>query len=82
VRAAAQKLFAALDAARPAGVRYAWFLRPDGETFVALVQVDDDVENPIPGLPEFRELQETIAGRLAEQPDAEPLTVVGSYRLV
>ena len=46
-------------------MRYAWFLRPDRETFVALVQVDDDVENPIPGLPEFRELQETIAGGLA-----------------
>jgi hypothetical protein len=81
VQAAAHKLFAAIDAARPDGLRYAWCLLPDGETFMALVQVDDGVENPIPGLPEYRELQEGLAGWLAEPPNGQPLTVVGSYRL-
>jgi hypothetical protein len=81
VQAAATKMFAAIDTAQPEGIRYAWCLRPDGETFVALVQVDDGVENAIPGLPEFRELQEGLKGWLADPPNAQPITVVGSYRL-
>jgi hypothetical protein len=81
VQAAAKKMFAALNDAWPEGIRYAWCLLPDGETFVALVQVDDGVENPLPGLPEFRELQERVEGWLAEPPNAQPLTVIGSYRL-
>jgi hypothetical protein len=81
VQTAASKMFAALDVARPEGVRYAWSVLPDGETFVALVQLDDGVENPIPGFPEFRELQDGLEGWLAETPSSQPLTVVGSYRL-
>jgi hypothetical protein len=81
VRAAAQKLFAALDVAQPEGVRYAWVLLGDGETFAALVQVDEGVDNPIPALPEFQELQESVAGSLAEAAEVQPLTVIGSYRL-
>ena len=81
VRAASQKLFGALEAAQPEGVRYAWILLPDGETFAALVQVDDGVENPIPNFPEYRELQEVTNDALAEQASVQPLTVIGSYRL-
>jgi hypothetical protein len=81
VTAAAQKLFSAIDAAQLDGVRYAWVLHADGETFAALVQVDDGVENPIPSLPEFRELQELSEGALAGPTDVQPLTVIGSYRL-
>jgi hypothetical protein len=81
VQAQADKLFAAIDAAAPDGIRYAWCLRPDGETFVVLVQVDDGVENPIPELREYQETQESLAGMIAERSDAEQLTVIGSYRL-
>ena len=81
VQTAASKLFAAIDAAQPDGVRYAWCLSPDGETFFALVQVDDGMENPIPGLPEFKELQANIADWLAGPPSAQALAVIGSYRL-
>ena len=72
MRAASQKLFGALEAAQPEGVRYAWILLPDGETFAALVQVDDGVENPIPNFPEFRELQEVTNDALAEQASVRP----------
>jgi hypothetical protein len=58
VRAATKKMFAAINAAQPEGIRYASLLLSDGETFVAVVQLDDGLENPIPGFPEFRELQE------------------------
>jgi hypothetical protein len=78
---AAQKLFAAIEAAQPGGIRYAWVLLADGETFVALVQADDGVENPIPGLPEYQELQARLADSLAGEPTSQALTVVGSYRL-
>ncbi len=74
-------MFAAVNAAQPEGVRYASVLLPDGETFVALLQVDDGADNPIPGLPEFRELQERVEASRAEQTSVQPLTVIGSYRL-
>jgi hypothetical protein len=81
LQAAADRMFAAIDAAQPEGVRYAWCVLPDGETFVALVQVDDGLENPILGLPEFQALQEGTKGWIAEAPGAQALTVIGSYRL-
>jgi hypothetical protein len=68
VQAAAEKMFAAINAAQPEGIRYAWWVRPDGETFVALAQLDDGVENPIPGLPEFQEIQEGLEGCSPSRP--------------
>jgi hypothetical protein len=50
VQAAAKKMFAAIDAEQPEGIRYASCLLPDGETFVALLQVDEGVEKPLPAL--------------------------------
>jgi hypothetical protein len=81
LQAAASKMFAAINEAQPEGIRYAWFVLPDGDTFVALAQLDDGVENPIPGFPEFQEIQEGLEGWLAEPPSSEAMTVVGSYRL-
>jgi hypothetical protein len=81
VQAATKKMFAALNAAQPEGIRYASLLLADGETFLALVQIDDGVENPIPGLPAFWELQELVASSRAEPPNVQSLTVTGSYRL-
>ncbi len=81
VRAATEKMFAAINAAQPEGIRYASLLLAEGETFVAIVQVDDGVENPIPGFPEFRELQALVDGSRSEPPSLQALTVVGSYRL-
>jgi hypothetical protein len=81
IEVATKNLFAAIDAAQPKGIRYASLLLPDGETFVAVVQIDDGAENPIPGFPEFRELQELVDGARAEPNTLEQWTVVGSYRL-
>jgi hypothetical protein len=81
VQAAAKKMFAAIDAAQPEGIRYASSLLPDGETFVALLQLDDGVENPLPAFPEFREFLEGVEASRAEPADVQPLTVIGSYRL-
>ena len=81
VLAAARKTFAALDDAQPEGIRYASAVLSDGETLVALLELDDGVENPLPGLPEFRELLELVEASRAAPPDVQPLTIVGSYRL-
>jgi hypothetical protein len=43
---AAREMFAAIDAAAPQGVRYASCKLPDGETFVILLELDDDADNP------------------------------------
>jgi hypothetical protein len=81
VTSAADTLFDALQSAQPEGVRYAWVLLGDGETFAALVQTDDGVENPIPHLPEFQALQAQVGEALAGPTDVQTLTVIGSYRL-
>lgn len=81
VQAATEKMSAAINQARPDGIRYASLLLADGETFVAVVQVDDGAENPIPGFPEFRELQELVEGSRSAPPKLQPLTLLGSYRL-
>jgi hypothetical protein len=81
VEAAAKKMFAAIDEAQPEGIRYASSLLPDGETFVALLQIDDGAENPLPGLPEFREFLAGVEASRAEPADVQPLKVIGSYRL-
>ena len=54
---------------------------PDGETFVALLQLDDGVENPLPGFPEFREFLEGVEASRAEPANVQPMTVIGSYRM-
>jgi hypothetical protein len=81
VQAAAKKMFAAINKAQPEGIRYASCLLPDGETFVALLQVDDGVANPLPRFPEFREFLDGVEGSRTEPANVQPLTVIGSYRL-
>jgi hypothetical protein len=81
VEAAVKKVIVALDAAQPGGVRYASLLLPDGQTLVALLQVDDGVENPLRDLPEYRELLEIVEPSRAEPPIVQHWTVTGSYRL-
>jgi hypothetical protein len=79
--AAAKRMFAAIERERPEGIRYASVKLDDGLTFLALLEVEDGVENPLPGLPEAQEFYDSLPGWYAEQPDVGPGTVVGSYRL-
>jgi hypothetical protein len=82
VEAAVKKMLVALDAARPEGIRYASSLLPDGQTFIALLDLDDGVDNPLTGLPEYQELLELVEGARAEPPIVQSWTVIGSYRLL
>lgn len=80
--AAAGELAGALAAARPAGVRYLLGRLPDGVTFVGHLELDDGVENPLPGLPAGRAFQQRLAGWVVgEPPVPRPLELAGAYGL-
>jgi hypothetical protein len=81
VRAAVDKMVAALQAEQPEGVRYGSLLLPDGETLVALLQLDDASRNPLQDLSEYQELLETVEGVRAAPPVVQRWAVTGSYRL-
>ena len=79
--AAVKRMFAAIERERLEGIRYASVKLQDGVTFLALLEVEDGVENPLPGLPEAREFYDRLPGWYAEPPEVGPGTLVGSYRL-
>jgi hypothetical protein len=79
--AAVRRMFAAIEREGLEGIRYASVRLADGVTFLALLEVEDGVENPIPGLPEAQEFYASLPGWYAEEPDVVPGTVIGSYRL-
>jgi len=82
VEAAGRRLFAALARSRPAGVRCASARLADNSTFVTVLRLDDGVENPLPGMPEYRELQRVLGEAVVEPPVAGPATVIGDYGLL
>jgi hypothetical protein len=81
VEAAIEKVFAAIGEAKPAGVRYASSRLGDGVTFVALLQLADGIDNPLPAIPAFIEFQEHLKQWTDGPPTVEQLTVVGSFGL-
>jgi hypothetical protein len=81
IEAATEKMFGAVQAAQPEGVKYASTRLPDGVSVVALLALDDPADNPLLAFPEFRDFQEQLPEWLAEPPTVEELTVIGSYEL-
>jgi hypothetical protein len=79
--AAVRRMFAAIEREGLEGIRYASIKLADGVTFLALLEVEDGVENPLPALPEAQEFYDRLPGWYAEPPDVVPGTLVGSYRL-
>ena len=79
--AAVKRMFAAIERERLEGIRYASVKLEDGVTFLALLEVEDGVENPLLGLPEAQEFYGNLPGWYAEPPDVVPGTVIGSHRL-
>lgn len=78
---AGRDMFAAIEAAQPQGVRYALCKLADGETYVILLELDDDENNPLGAMQAFRDFQDNLRSWLAGPPAIEQLTPVGSYRL-
>jgi hypothetical protein len=80
VEAAVKRVFATLQQEQPKGIRYTSCRLSDGVTYVAVLELDDGVDNPLPALPEFRAFQENLKHWSAEPPIPEQVTVIGSYR--
>ncbi|MEU7897464.1 hypothetical protein AB0B45_31965 [Nonomuraea sp. NPDC049152] len=84
VEAGIDKMISAITHEAPEGVRYAYCKLPDGVTFLALLELAEGAENPLPGIAACREFQENLRNHWIDQPQApapEPLEVVGSYGL-
>ncbi|NNE12856.1 MAG: hypothetical protein HKN41_11510 [Ilumatobacter sp.] len=77
-----EDVYAELAANGPDGLRYATFRLADG-SFVHIAQLEGD-ENPLGSLASFGRFQDGIAERCepGATPDAQPATLVGSYRLL
>ena len=78
--AAVKRMFAAIEREQLEGIRYASVKLADGVTFLALLELEDGVDNPLPGLPEAQEFYASLPDWYAEPPEVGPGTVVGSYR--
>ncbi|CAL9654089.1 hypothetical protein [Streptomyces sp. enrichment culture] len=82
MEAAGKEMFAAIEAAQPKGVRYTWCKLQDGETFLLLVDLEDDDANPLAALSAFTDVMAELKGDwIAEPLTMEQLTPIGSYRL-
>ena len=81
VEEAAKKMFAAIDAARPDGVRYASVRVGDSSTFVILLHLADGRDNSLAQVPEFGEFQAKVKDWVTKPPVPEQLSIVGSYNL-
>ena len=79
--AAVKRMFAAIERERLEGIRYASIKLEDGVTFLALLEVEEGVENPLLGLPEAREFYDRLPEWYVEPPEVGPGTPIGSYRL-
>jgi hypothetical protein len=77
-----EKVYEELRARDPGGVHYATLRLEDGVTFVHLFTTDSDhAANTLGGIAAFAEFQRDLLQRCAEPPIAQPVTVVGSYRM-
>jgi hypothetical protein len=79
--AAVKRMFAAIEREQIEGIRYASVKLEDGVTFLAVLEVEDGVENPLFGLAEAKEFYDRLPDWYAEPPEVGPGTVIGSYRL-
>jgi hypothetical protein len=81
VTAAVSAAFDALASKRPEGVRYAYYRCAERPELVALLELDEGVDNPLPTIEAARALQATVARwSVGGPPTPEPLTVLGEYR--
>ncbi|HEX4215888.1 MAG TPA: hypothetical protein VIA06_21420 [Candidatus Dormibacteraeota bacterium] len=80
VSSATEAAFAALRSERPEGIRYACYHRRGTGEFLALLELEEGVENPLPAIDAARRLQATVARlALGDAPAPQPLRELGSY---
>jgi hypothetical protein len=76
---AVKAAFAALEEEQPPGLRFSYYRRADSSELVGLLELDEGVENPLPGIAAARQLQVTVAKWAGDAPTRQPLDLLGSY---
>jgi hypothetical protein len=77
---AIEKMISAIKQEGPEGIRFTSCKLPDSETFVALLELEEGADNPLPGIAAAEEFRESLKNWVVEPPIREELEVVGSYR--
>jgi hypothetical protein len=68
-----------LHRVKPAGLRYATFRLPDGQSFLHLVSHEAAGSNPLTALPAFKAFAAQIQDRCETPPVTTDLEEIGSY---
>ncbi len=83
VAEAIEAAFAAVHEGQPDGVRYAYLRRAGSREFIALLELAEGTENPLPGIEAARQLQATVARwSVGAAPVPQPLDLLGAYRML
>jgi hypothetical protein len=78
---AVEKAFAAVTEQRQEGVRWSYWRRAGSTEFLAVLELDEDVDNPLLAIGAAIELQSVVAKWVVgDAPTPQPLTLLGSYR--
>lgn len=81
VTTAVENAFTAITEAQPDGIRFSYYRIAGKPEFLAILELADGAENPLPGIDGARQLQATM-GKWAEgttPPAPEPLQVLATY---
>ncbi|MCP3164215.1 hypothetical protein [Myxococcus qinghaiensis] len=83
VTQAVQTAFEAVRAQRPKGLRFSYFHRAGSTEFIALVELDEGIENPLFGIEAARALQAAVARwAVGEPPKPQAVERIGAYGIV
>jgi hypothetical protein len=83
VKSALENMTRAIQREHPAGVRFASCRFPDGLTFLNVLQLDDGVDNPMPGIEECRSFQQSRPKwAVGPAPTPQSVSAIGSYDLL
>ena len=74
-----EKVFDRLRTTAPPGLTYASYRLDDGVSFVHVASVDNEDENPLRQLEEFREFTSGVRDRCERPPVTSELREVGRY---
>ena len=83
VKTGIKEMISAVEREAPEGVRYAYCELPDGVSFLALLELAEGVENPLPRIAACKKFQDSLPNWIDQQqpPTPEPINVIGSYHL-
>ena len=77
---AVEAAFATVHEQRPEGIRFSYWRRAGSTEFVSVLELDDDVENPLFAIGAANEMRSVIAKWVVgDPPTPQPLQLLGSY---